>query len=366
MGLTTQGNWMRRGGLWLALPAVASALLLVIPGSGSRPARAADCSGGLAETTICLVNDARTARGLQPFAVSGELSAAARAHSADMVAHRYFAFNSPDGSTPRTRAQRAGYGSGASAFTVIEAIGWGTGDQGTPTGVVQHWLADADARPVILSPSSTDIGVGVASGSPTGSAASATTYTADVGRTGGGPAPEFGKSVTVSPAQGIVLVQLPGGAASARAARFVPLTGARRVPVGSVLDTTRGRVRLISSRGRGKGTQSAVLYSGIFKTTQNRRGHGLTVFRLTGPKPVCGRSARAAVARKRRLWAKGKGKYSTRGTNAAATVRGTFWLTEDSCRGTLIRVRTGVVSVKDLKRGKVYLVNAGHSILIRR
>jgi hypothetical protein len=356
-----------RRAAWLALAIATFTVLLVVSSGGRGAARAADCSGGLAETTICLVNQARVDRGLQPLTVSGELSAAARAHSADMVAHQYFALDSPDGSTPTSRARQAGFGSGSGGIAVTEAIGWGSGAEGSPSSIVRKWLSDPQSQSVVLSRSNTDIGAGVAPGSPQGQAANATTYTVDVGRlVAGAPAPEFAKSVAVTPVAGIVLIQAPGGASSARAARFVPLTAARRVPVGSVLDTTRGRVRVVSSRGRGKGTQSAVLYSGIFKTSQNRRGRGLTDFRLTGPRPACSSSARAAAARRRRLWAKGKGRFRTRGDTAAATVRGTFWLTEDTCRGTLVRVRTGIVTVKDLKRGKTFTVRAGHGILIRR
>jgi uncharacterized protein YkwD len=354
-------------GLLLAM-VVGGVLFAGLAAGGSGPARAQSCSGGLAETTICLVNEARTARGLRPFAVSGELAAAARAHSADMVARQYFAFDSPDGSTPHTRARQAGYGAGATGFAVVEAIGWGTGEEGSPNAIVQKWLVDPQARPVILSTSNRDIGVGVAAGSPQRGAANSTTYTADVGRLGSplSPTPQFAKNVAVKPVQGVVLVQLPGGASRARAARFTPLTGARLVPVGAVLDTTRGRVRLVSSRGRGKGTQSVVLHSGLFKASQSRRGRGLTEFRLAGPRLACGSGARAAARRQRRLWARGRGAFRTRGGSAAATVRGTVWLTLDTCRGTLIRVRSGTVSVRDLRRNRTVVVRAGRSVLIRR
>ena len=43
----------------------------------------------------------------------------------------------------------------------------------------------------------------------------------------------------------------------------------------------------------------------------------------------------------RHLWGDGKGDFQTRGRGAAATVRGTIWLTEDRCDGTLVRVRRG-------------------------
>ena len=49
-----------------------------------------------------------------------------------------------------------------------------------------------------------------------------------------------------------------------------------------------------------------------------------------------------------------------------ATVRGTRWLTRDTCAGTLTKVTRGVVSVRDLRRKRTVTVRAGHSYLARR
>ena len=56
------------------------------------------------------------------------------------------------------------------------------------------------------------------------------------------------KSVNVAPAGGKVFVSVPAGGAFASVAvpgikgrRFVPLTGARQLPVGSILDTRGAR-----------------------------------------------------------------------------------------------------------------------------
>ncbi|HWF36839.1 MAG TPA: hypothetical protein VG295_15775, partial [Solirubrobacteraceae bacterium] len=56
----------------------------------------------------------------------------------------------------------------------------------------------------------------------------------------------------------------------------------------------------------------------------------------------------------------------TVGTNASATVRGTQWLTEDTCAGTLIRVARGVVSVDDFPHHRTFLLRAPHSFLAHR
>ena len=66
-----------------------------------------------------------------------------------------------------------------------------------------------------------------------------------------------------------------------------------------------------------------------------------------------------------KLWGNGKGKFRSNGTYSSATVRGTVWLTQDECDGTLTRVRRGRVSVRDFMRKKTVTVKAGHSYLAR-
>ena len=56
---------------------------------------------------------------------------------------------------------------------------------------------------------------------------------------------------------------------------------------------------------------------------------------------------------------------TTFGRYAAATVRGTFWLTQDTCTGTLIKVRSGTVTVLDRVRHRTVTVRAGKSYLAR-
>ena len=103
--------------------------------------------------------------------------------------------------------------------------------------------------------------------------------------------------------------------------------------------------------------QTVQLYSGRFKVTQPG---SITQFALNEPLASC-RGARAAAAKPktRRLWGDGKGKFRTRGSYAAATVRGTKWLVQDSCAGTLVRVTQGSVVVRDFRRKKNVVVRAG-------
>jgi hypothetical protein len=120
--------------------------------------------------------------------------------------------------------------------------------------------------------------------------------------------------------------------------------------------------------------QSGVFYGGAFLVGQ-RRGQALTTLRLTGGNfATCPRragdvgSVAALAARhpRRHVWGSGKGSFGTSGTSASATVRGTTWLTEDDCEGTLIRVARGTVAVRDLVRKKTIIVTAPHSYFAHR
>jgi hypothetical protein len=177
--------------------------------------------------------------------------------------------------------------------------------------------------------------------------------------------PELGQSVGVAAKGGNVLVRLPG------ATRAVALTDAASVPVGSILDARKGTVTL-SSALPGDARQSGTFHGGLFEVRQPAGAHGMTELVLRGPLPTCtGGGARAAAASARRpprvLWGRDDhGRFRTRGSNSVATVRGTEWYVADRCDGTLTRVKRGSVAVRDLRRQRTVIVNAGKSYLARR
>ena len=179
----------------------------------------------------------------------------------------------------------------------------------------------------------------------------------------GVPLPKQGRSVVVAAARGTIRVRLPGSD------RFVELTDAGRIPVGSIVDARHGRVRLATAiQG---GVQAGLFWGAQFKAGQSRHGSGMTTLALRGG-AYC-RSASLAVAsrkakrkRRRSLWARDHGGlYRTRGNDSVATARGTKWFTRDGCRGTMTRVKRGAVLVRDLHRRKRVLVKAGHSYFAR-
>ena len=172
------------------------------------------------------------------------------------------------------------------------------------------------------------------------------------------------------PAEGVRAAQGRGEHPDGRAARHAQ--GPRGGDVG-------GATRAASK------TQTADFYDGIFqvkqstpKTKPKKPQALITDLVLKGEPPrsecapIKGASAAAAKKKKRGaksvlggLWGNGKGKFRTNGKYSSATVRGTIWLTQDRCDGTLTTVKRGTVSVRDFKRRKTVSVKAGHSYLAR-
>ena len=83
------------------------------------------------------------------------------------------------------------------------------------------------------------------------------------------------KTVNATVVSGDVFVKLPAGSASASQARppkgFVRLEGAETIPVGSTLDTARGRVKIRSAANTRRKTQTGQFFRGRFVIRQVRR-----------------------------------------------------------------------------------------------
>ncbi len=184
------------------------------------------------------------------------------------------------------------------------------------------------------------------------------------------PAPRFGHTLDIGLVSGRVIVTPPGKKA------FNLGVQDQNIPIGSLLDTTRGRVDLraasppasTTGTARAAKVEDAEFYKGKFTVSQ-RAGATVTQILLAGGNPiVCSESAKPPAQRRalphrvlRLLSASGHGKFQTRGRYAAATVRGTIWTTTDYCDGTRVSVQRGVVSVQDFVRHTTVTVTAGHS-----
>ena len=175
----------------------------------------------------------------------------------------------------------------------------------------------------------------------------------------GGGGPVFHKTVVVRTVSGKVRVRRPGSK------DFVELSASEGIPLGSTIDTLAGVVELTSVARAGGPPQTARFSEGVFKVTQSG---SITNLALTEPLASCkakGASAAASKSKKRHLWGDGKGAFRTSGKYSSATVRGTKWLVQDSCAGTLTRVVRGSVKVRDNVRHKTVTVAAGKSYLAK-
>jgi uncharacterized protein YkwD len=125
-------------------------------------ARGAKSKKARRRAITCLVNHARGASGLRGFRGSRPLAVAARRHARDMVRARYFAHQRAGGPSLSRRARRAGW----RGRRIGEAIAYGCGSAGTPAAVVRMWLNSPPHRAILLSPSLSRAGIGVAGRSP--------------------------------------------------------------------------------------------------------------------------------------------------------------------------------------------------------
>ena len=180
--------------------------------------------------------------------------------------------------------------------------------------------------------------------------------------------PDLGRSLLAVPVRGEVFVRLPG------TTTFQPLENLRELPLGSTIDTRKGRVELTTVRNRrSTRLQDGVFHGGLFKVRQRRRDKYVTELLLRGrlscPRASSANGVQAQASRKRRkrrLWGNGRGRFRSRGRYSSATVRGTIWLVEDRCGSTLTRVRRGKVKVRDFARDRSVVLRRGDRYVARK
>ncbi|HTR76168.1 MAG TPA: CSLREA domain-containing protein [Solirubrobacterales bacterium] len=188
------------------------------------------------------------------------------------------------------------------------------------------------------------------------------------------PAPTNGETVVVAPKEGQVLIKLPGSE------KYVPLEELKEIPVGAIIDATKGKVTLTSIGPNGE-EQTAVFFGGVFRVSQ-KEGKSVVVVELIANKVCRGgmalpeegtATASSLVAtassvfarpggKKKggKLWGSGHGNFTTEGNQGSATVRGTIWFVEDRCNGTtFFKTKRGIVTVKDFFKNKTLPLPAG-------
>jgi len=107
------------------------------------------------------LNQIRIAHGLVPLVLSRQLTAAADAHSLDMLSNGYFAHASFDGTSFSERIARY-YPPGSSLWSVGENLLWTAGRIDAASSLAA-WMADPGHRANILSPAWRQIGIAAAS-----------------------------------------------------------------------------------------------------------------------------------------------------------------------------------------------------------
>src|SRR3954465_15098610 len=178
--------------------AQASAQDAACPGADAVPTAATIAQAS--QATLCLLNNERAAAGLHPVAEAQGLTQPSAAYSARMVAERFFAHVSPDGGTLVDRLTAARYIAPDGDWTVGENIAWGQGDLATPRNIAVAWMNSPGHRHNILTGEFTEIGIGIALGTPTDPSWGAT-YTTDFGAVAGHEALATAASVpTAAPA----------------------------------------------------------------------------------------------------------------------------------------------------------------------
>jgi hypothetical protein len=175
--------------------------------------------------------------------------------------------------------------------------------------------------------------------------------------------PVLGESLAVGPRRGTVRVQTEDGS-------FEDLTDGATIRSGTVIDATNGTVAVTTALDDDGNVQTGEFSGGRFLVRQAKGGKGMVDLYLQGRIGNCHSAKLAGIARKkkpgRRLWGRDKGgRFRTHGADSVASVRGTRWLTEDTCAGTRTKVTEGAVSVRDLVRRRTVTVRAGHSYLAR-
>jgi hypothetical protein len=188
--------------------------------------------------------------------------------------------------------------------------------------------------------------------------------------------PEHGVSFLAQPASGTIKVKPPGQS------DFTPLDGLKKIPVNSVIDTRGGTVALTAATGNLGDTtadNSVDFWDGVIRIEQSGETNAVATARLVD-KLRCGKRtasgaqagkssgpvARTARKSRRRVWGSGHGNYKTSGGGGTGSVRGTTWLTKDTCRGTFFKVTDGIgISVFDFDLGQSFELGPGQSYFAR-
>ena len=194
--------------------------------------------------------------------------------------------------------------------------------------------------------------------------------------------PTYRDDSNLSRSSGQIMIQLPG------TNTFVPLEKDTVVPLGTIVDATKGEAVVTWARPDGT-TYSARFWAGVFQILQTTGKDPIGEVKLRDDLVTRAAGARATTAaglasasaqfeawitakkkkkgkRKNKVWGSGKGKFRSSGNNSSASVRGTVWLVENYQRATRTYVKSGVVDVRDKRKKKTIRLRKGKSYVAYR
>ena len=154
------------------LPATSTPITPTVAGgqaTATVPAASTSASGGTTTGTCAyqenadfvsqlqkLINDERTKAGLPVLTVDAKLTAAAKAHATDMLCNNYLDHSGPNGSTPQSRVQAAGF----TASLVLEDLyALAPAYGGNPQSAMNWWMSDPTSKADLLNANTTVFGI---------------------------------------------------------------------------------------------------------------------------------------------------------------------------------------------------------------
>ncbi|NJC72079.1 CAP domain-containing protein [Planosporangium thailandense] len=121
---------------------------------GPAPPTPPSGDAGTETAVLTLVNQARATAGCAALTADPRLTAAARAHSADMARRGYFAHDTPDGVTVGARITAAGYRFSAAGENIAKG-------QQSASAVMRAWMNSPGHRANILNCRFRHLGIGL-------------------------------------------------------------------------------------------------------------------------------------------------------------------------------------------------------------
>ena len=176
------------------------------------------------------------------------------------------------------------------------------------------------------------------------------------------PEPALGKNLILYP-WGSVFAKAPGKSYSPPAYDLV------RAPVGTVVDASRGGVKITAATGAGTETRSGSFWHTSFRVGQvvnpNDPDYGAVTLTLTQPRGrACAAKDAAQLSWRARLWGESGDGFQVRGFYVKTSGgSGSKWFVENRCRSTFVKAVAGQVQATG---DRTITLDAGQEAIFRK